>query len=155
MQFEYSPIFRPNTKTNAVGKIYDSNHATFFPPIHKDVILAISVVKMKFKAVKRRSLRGRKVNTVYKTWRGTTSELRKLRKPRLELNESDLCCSQWIKSHSKKQKFLVMGRNKENSLVPTFIVPWSRDKVRLKTFEKLFPFIAFFRRIHINAYCIV
>ena len=89
----------------------------------------ISVVKMKFKAFKRRSLVGRKVNTVYKTWRGTPSEMRKLRKPKLQLTNSDECCSQWIRDQPKKTRFLVMGKNQNNSLVPTFIVPWSRDKV--------------------------
>lgn len=84
---------------------------------------------MKFKQAKKRRLNGRKVNTVYKTWRGTPTELRKLRKPKLRLEAADECCSDWIVKQSKKQRFLVMGRNVNNSLVPTFIVPWSRDKV--------------------------
>ena len=44
-------------------------------------IATILVVKMKFKEMKRRTAVGRKVNAVYKTWRGTAGELRKLRKP--------------------------------------------------------------------------
>ena len=89
------------------------------------------VIKMKFKSVKRRSLRGRKVrsNSVYKTWKNG-GDFRKLRKPRLQLETDHQCCSKWIQSHSKKQRFLVMGKNLGNSLVPTYIVPWSRDKVR-------------------------
>ena len=51
---------------------------------------------MKFRQARKRSLWGRKVNTVYKTWRGTPSELRKLRKPKLRLDSSDSCCSEWI-----------------------------------------------------------
>jgi hypothetical protein len=88
-----------------------------------------SVVKMKFKSVKRRSLRGRKVNTVYKTWK-RNGDFRKLRKPRLQLEADHQCCSKWIQTHSRRQRFLVMGKNLDNRLVPTFIVPWSRDKVR-------------------------
>lgn len=95
------------------------------------------MVKVKFKAVKKRSLKGRKVNTVYKTWRGTPSELRQLRKPRLQLDAGDECCSDWIKDHSKKQRFLVMGKKQDNNLVPTFILPWSRDKVSLEKLECL------------------
>ena len=57
---------------------------------------SISVVKMKFRQARKRSLWGRKVNTVYKTWRGTPSELKKLRKPKLRLESSDDCCSEWI-----------------------------------------------------------
>ena len=44
--------------------------------------IMVSVVKMKFRRVKKRTLVGNKVNTVFKTWRGTPSELRKLRKPK-------------------------------------------------------------------------
>ena len=57
---------------------------------------SLSVVKMKFRQVRKRSLWGRKVNTVYKTWVGTSSELKKLRKPKLRLQSSDDCCSGWI-----------------------------------------------------------
>jgi len=94
------------------------------------------VVKMKFKSVKRRSLRGRKVNTVYKTWK-RNGDFRKLRKPRLQLEADHQCCSKWIQTHSRRQRFLVMGKNLDNRLVPTFIVPWSRDK-EMKQARKMF-----------------
>ena len=55
-----------------------------------------TVVKMKFRQARKRSLWGRKVNTVYKTWRGTSFELKKLRKPKFRLESSDACCSDWI-----------------------------------------------------------
>ena len=86
---------------------------------------------MKFKSVKRRSLRGRKVKStgVFKTWPSKEGDFRKLRKPRLQLEADHQCCSGWIRDLPKKQKFLVMGKKVDNSLVPTFIVPWSRDKV--------------------------
>ena len=58
--------------------------------------MIVPVVKMKFRQARKRSLWGRKVNTVYKTWRGTPSELKKLRKPKLRLESSDNCCSEWI-----------------------------------------------------------
>ena len=51
---------------------------------------------MKFRQARKRSLWGRKVNTVYKTWRGTSFELKKLRKPKFRLEAPDACCSDWI-----------------------------------------------------------
>ena len=51
---------------------------------------------MKFRQARKRSLWGRKVNTVYKTWRGTSFELKKLRKPKFRLEDPDACCSDWI-----------------------------------------------------------
>ena len=92
---------------------------------------------MKFRGTRRRSLYGRKVNTVYKTWRGTPSELRKLRKPKLRLEIDEECCSNWIRNQPRKQRFLVMGKNKDNALVPTFILPWSRNKVSIITIFKI------------------
>lgn len=98
----------------------------------------ISVVKMKMKRVKSQSLVGRKVNTVFKTWRGTPSELRKLRKPTLRLDGGAECCTDWVKEQPKQQRYLVMGKKKEVSgdddkegLVATFILPWSRSRVRI------------------------
>jgi len=97
------------------------------------------VVKMKFKSVKRRSLRGRKVKStgVFKTWPSKEGDFRKLRKPRLQLEADHQCCSGWIRDLPKKQKFLVMGKKVDNSLVPTFIVPWSRDK-EMKRARRMF-----------------
>ena len=84
---------------------------------------------MKFKRVKRKTLIGRNVNTVFKTWRGTPSELRQLRKPKLKLETSDGCCSNWLKARPKKERYLVMGKKNENGLVATFLLPWARNKV--------------------------
>ena len=57
---------------------------------------------MKFKEMKKRTAIGRKVNAVYKTWRGTPGELRKLRKPRLRLSADDDCCSGWLSSQPNR-----------------------------------------------------
>ena len=94
--------------------------------------ITFSVAKIKFKKTKRKRLIGRKTKSVYKLWRGTREEMKKFQTPKLHLETSDECCSDWIKSHSKKTRFLVMGKkpkNQSGTLVPTFIVPWSRDKV--------------------------
>jgi len=101
------------------------------------------VVKMKFKEMKRRTAVGRKVNAVYKTWRGTPQELRKLRKPRLRLRESDDCCSGWLSSQPGRQRYLVMGKrergtNGSNRLVPTFIHPWKKSNEDLKRARRMF-----------------
>ena len=91
------------------------------------------VVKMKFKTIRRRNLQGRKVNSVYKAPRADKDALRKLRKPKLKLQSSDECCAQWIRRQPQKTRFLVMGNSEDSSmesLVPTFIIPWSRNKVR-------------------------
>jgi hypothetical protein len=64
--------------------------------LQRIIFFPFSVVKMKFRQARKRSLWGRKVNTVYKTWRGTPSELKKLRKPKLRLEQSENCCSEWI-----------------------------------------------------------
>jgi len=101
------------------------------------------VVKMKFKEMRRRTAVGRKVNAVYKTWRGTPQELRKLRKPRLRLRESDDCCSGWLSSQPGRQRYLVMGKrergtNGSNRLVPTFIHPWKKSNEDLKRARRMF-----------------
>ena len=93
------------------------------------------MAKIKFKKTQRKRLIGRKTKSVYKLWRGTREEMKKFQKPKLHLETNDECCSDWIKSHSKKTRFLVMGKkpkNQSEGLVPTFILPWSRDKVSQK-----------------------
>ena len=90
-------------------------------------MLLPTVVKMKFKDTKRRLAVGRKVNAVYKTWRGTPNELRKLRKPRLRLREADQCCTGWLSSQPNRQRYLVMGKKEGNRLIPTFIHPWKKS----------------------------
>ena len=94
----------------------------------------VSVAKIKFKKTQRKRLIGRKTKSVFKLWRGTREEMKKFQKPKLHLETTDECCSDWIKSHSKKTRFLVMGKkpkNQSGGLVPTFILPWSRDKVSI------------------------
>jgi len=88
------------------------------------------VVKMKFKRIRRQSLKGNKVNTVFKTWRGTPLELRKLRRPQLSLERDSECCSDWLRDQPKKQRYLVMGVKDGDDLVPTFILPWVKSKVK-------------------------
>lgn len=83
---------------------------------------------MKLREVEGRTLRGRKVNTVFKTWRGTPEELNALRKPTFVLDEPDECCSTRI-DRSLDQRFLVMGRKVGANLVPTMILPWKKSKV--------------------------
>jgi len=134
-----------NNKNQGGGGLEDANcqakicnQSPTYQSILKNYCQADFVIKMKFKSVKKRSLRGRKVrsNSVYKTWK-TGGDFRKLRKPRLQLESDHQCCSQWLQTHSKKQKFLVMGKNSGNSLVPTYIVPWSRDK-EMKRARRMF-----------------
>ena len=93
------------------------------------ILFYFSVVKMKFKRIRRLSLKGNKVNTVFKTWRGTPIELRKLRRPHLSLDDASECCSGWLRGQPKKQRYLVMGLKKGDDLVPTFIIPWVKSKV--------------------------
>merc|ERR1719394_1815517 len=76
------------------------NQAGTYENILANYCQADFVVKMKFKEARKRSLWGRKVNTVYKTWRGTSSELKKLRKPKFRLEAPDACCSDWIENES-------------------------------------------------------
>ena len=86
---------------------------------------------MKFRRVRKDTLYGRKVNTVYKTWKGTPQEMRKLRKPKLLLEPQDECCSGYVQDQPKQQqRYLVMGKKQGDNLVTTFILPWSRNKVR-------------------------
>ena len=88
-----------------------------------------AVVKVRFKSIKRRKLVGRKVNVLTTVFR-TIQELRKLRAPiRLHLPDTQECCSNWLQGHSKRSKFLVMGKQQNGNLVPTFIVPWTRNNV--------------------------
>ena len=94
--------------------------------------LVFPVMKMKFRRAKKRVLYGRKVKTVFKTWRGTPDELRRLRKPKLKLRTSDECCSEWLQSRPGDEKYMVMGRREGRDLVATFILPWTRDEVSLK-----------------------
>ena len=84
---------------------------------------------MKFKRIRRRSLKGTKVNTVFKTWRGTPLEMRKLRRPHLSLDEESECCSDWLRDQPAKQRYLVMGYRKGEQLIPTLILPWVKSKV--------------------------
>ena len=90
---------------------------------------------MKFRRVKRASLSGRKVNTVFKTWRGTPQELKKLRKPKLTLASDDACCSDWLKSRPRDTRYMVMGKrgggNGDGEMTATFILPWTKsDAIR-------------------------
>ena len=104
-----------------------------FIEIHILSFFFFVVVKMKFKTIRKRNLQGRKVNSVYKAPRADKDALRKLRKPKLKLQSSDECCAQWIRRQPQKTRFLVMGNSEDSSmesLVPTFIIPWSRNKVR-------------------------
>ncbi|QQP39127.1 Secreted frizzledrelated protein 01-05-2020, partial [Caligus rogercresseyi] len=68
------------------------------------------------------------VKNVYKTWRGTPKELKKLRKPRLTLRPEDACCSGWIKDRRKRQSYLLMGSKDGDDLVPSLIIPWTKDR---------------------------
>ena len=120
-----------------------------------------SVAKIKFKKTQRKRLIGRKTKSVYKLWRGTREEMKKFQKPKLHLETNDECCSDWIKSHSKKTRFLVMGKkpkNQSEGLVPTFILPWSRDKVSkntefLKKILQLIYFLINSRRWNVPGEC--
>jgi len=116
------------------------NQAPTFQNIMKNFCQADFVAKIKFKKTQRKRLIGRKTKSVYKLWRGTREEMKKFQKPKLHLETNDECCSDWIKSHSKKTRFLVMGKkpkNQSEGLVPTFILPWSRDK-EMKRARRMF-----------------
>jgi hypothetical protein len=57
------------------------------------------------------------------------SERRALRKPRLTVPPATLtCCSQVFNDVTVK-RYLVMGVNSTEGLVPTFVLPWLRQKV--------------------------
>jgi len=129
-------------KNNLQCEAKTCNQAGTYENILANYCQADFVVKMKFRQARKRSLWGRKVNTVYKTWRGTPSELKKLRKPKLRLESSDDCCSEWIETQSKKQRYLVMGKKISTSngnvkLVPSFIHPWNRSK-EMKKARRMF-----------------
>ncbi|XP_018025724.1 secreted frizzled-related protein 2 isoform X2 [Hyalella azteca] len=72
---------------------------------------------------------------VYKPMPSTTdqrsevrSERRALRKPRLTVPPATLtCCSQVLSDVSVK-RYLIMGVNSTEGLVPTFVLPWLRQK---------------------------
>lgn len=114
------------------------NQAGTYENILANYCQADFVVKMKFKEMKRRTAVGRKVNAVYKTWRGTAGELRKLRKPRLRVRDADECCSGWLDSQPNRQRYLVMGKKEGNRLVPTFIHPWKKSNEDLKRARRMF-----------------
>ena len=58
-----------------------------------------AVVKMKMrKSSAARGVVGRKVNSVFKTWRGTPAEMRRLRKPKMKWPDPEAgCCADWLK----------------------------------------------------------
>merc|ERR1711936_914485 len=59
---------------------------------------------------------------------------------KLKLQSSDECCAQWIRRQPQKTRFLVMGNSEDSSmesLVPTFIIPWSRNK-EMKRARRMF-----------------
>jgi len=114
------------------------NQAGTYENILANFCQADFVVKMKFKDTKRRLAVGRKVNAVYKTWRGTPNELRKLRKPRLRLREADQCCTGWLSSQPNRQRYLVMGKKEGNRLIPTFIHPWKKSNEDLRRARRMF-----------------
>ncbi|XP_040568733.1 secreted frizzled-related protein 5 [Lepeophtheirus salmonis] len=105
------------------------NQEASFNNIINNFCKADFVMKIKFKKVKHRLLTGRKVKNVYKTWRGTPGELRKLRKPKLKLRPEDSCCSVWVKARRKRQNYLLMGSKVGEELVPSLILPWTKDRV--------------------------
>ncbi len=92
----------------------------------------IAAVKMKIKRVKPGGqLQGRKVSSVFKTWRGTPEEMRRLRKPRMRLESGAECCADWVREQPKQQRYLVMGKKTgSGGLVANFVLPWSRSRVR-------------------------
>jgi len=83
---------------------------------------------------------GRKVNSVFKAWRGTPNELRALRRPRLALPRGADCCAAALTAtrEAKKRRYLVMGRRESDGrLTATFILPWTKDK-ELKRARRMF-----------------
>ena len=79
------------------------------------------------------TLHSREVKSVFKTWLGTPAELRKLRKPKLSLPDSESCCLEWLKregGRSRSARYLVMGKKGEDGeMETTYIVPWTKNKV--------------------------
>ena len=70
---------------------------------------------------------------VFRAWKGTRAEMRSLRNPKFLLKAEDKCCAERARA-SKRGKFLVMGERPAQpgaELKPTFIVPWSKSKVRI------------------------
>lgn len=74
---------------------------------------------------------------MYKTWRGTPLELRKLRKPTLNLDLASECCSEWLHDQPKKQRYLVMGKKQGDDLIATFILPWTKSKVTVFSYPRM------------------
>ena len=80
---------------------------------------------------------------VFRAWKGTRAEMRSLRNPKFLLKAEDKCCAERARA-SKRGKFLVMGERPAQpgaELKPTFIVPWSKSKVRIAQ-ENLICFLA-------------
>ena len=83
---------------------------------------------------------------VFRAWKGSREEMRNLRNPKFSLNNDEKCCAEKAKvsvlvlkmmltmmMQERKGKYLVMGRRGSrpgDDLKPTFIVPWSKSKVR-------------------------
>lgn len=87
------------------------------------------VVKVRIRKVKPRKLVGKKAR-VYRAWKGTKEEMKKLRNPKIGLTDQEKCCADRAKSH-EGDKFLVMGKKPKRGsgdLVPTFIIPWTKSK---------------------------
>jgi len=86
------------------------------------------VVKVRIRKVKPRKLVGKKAR-VYRAWKGTKEEMKKLRNPKIGLTDQEKCCADRAKEH-EGDKFLVMGKKPRTGgdLVPTFIIPWTKSK---------------------------
>ncbi|KAF2357339.1 Frizzled domain [Trinorchestia longiramus] len=55
-----------------------------------------------------------------------------LRRPRLTMPEGATTCCTEVVSDTSVKRYLVMGRNMSQVLVPTFVLPWARQKVRVQ-----------------------
>jgi len=97
------------------------------------------VVKVRISKVKPRKLVGRKAQ-VFRAWKGTKDEMRKLRNPKFSLPSDEQCCVQRTRDN-KKGKFLVMGNKPDSKrgsgLSVNFIMPWTKSK-EIKRARRMF-----------------
>ena len=82
-----------------------------------------AVIRVKVKKQRKEEILGKKPR-IYK--KNSSIQSRSLKRPKLVMKSEASCC----KMKFSTKPYLIMGSSQGNNLLPTFILPWKKFKVR-------------------------
>ncbi|KAK7862804.1 hypothetical protein R5R35_004157 [Gryllus longicercus] len=89
-------------------------------------------VKTKIRQARKTKLTCKKA----KVLKGGSEITQQLRRPVLLLEPSDACCEEMTRN--SREVYLIMGRNQDSKLVPSFIMPWGKRSKPFKRAVRMF-----------------